>query len=60
VRDRVVVVVGGVMPIRGNGKAAYKAKDHSRDVSNEEYSSTALKIFENWRLNSRAMESRMR
>jgi len=48
------------MPIRGNGKAAYKAKDHSRDVSNEEYSSTALKIFENWRLNSRAMESRMR
>ena len=33
-RDRVVVVVGGVMSIQGDGNTAYKAKDHSRDAFN--------------------------
>jgi len=35
-RGRVVVVVGGVMSIQGNGNTVYKAKDHSRDASNQE------------------------
>ena len=56
VRGRVVVVVGGIMSTQGDGKAVYKAKDHSRDAS----------IFENALANlileasSHAMESRMR
>ena len=32
-RDRVVVVVGGVMSIQGDGNHAHKAKDHSRGAS---------------------------
>jgi hypothetical protein len=31
VRDRVVVVVGGVMSIPGDGNAVHKAKDHSHE-----------------------------
>ena len=33
VRGRVVVVVGGVTSIPGDGNTAHKAKDHSRDAS---------------------------
>jgi hypothetical protein len=36
----------GVMSIQGDGNAVHKAKDHSRDASRREYSSTALEIFE--------------
>ena len=51
-----VVVVGGVMSIQGDGKAVYKAKDHSRDASVIENALANL-ILE---MSSRAMESRMR
>lgn len=36
----------GVMSIQGDGNAVHKAKDHSRDASRRDYSSTALEIFE--------------
>jgi hypothetical protein len=32
-RGRVVVVVGGVMSIPGDGNTVHKAKDYSRDAS---------------------------
>jgi len=44
-RGRVVVVVGGVMSIRGDGNTAYKAKDHSRDAQQRIVFSGKLKVF---------------
>jgi len=49
VRGRVVVVVGGVMPIQGDGNSVHKAKDHSRGAPNQECSPTALETFAGWR-----------
>jgi len=36
VRDRVVVVVDGVMSIQGDGSTVHKAKDHSHEYFGEE------------------------
>lgn len=59
-RGRVVVVVGGVMSILGDGKAVRKAKDHSRDASVEERFAAEAVSFPKLGTSSHAMESRMR
>ena len=61
VRGRVVVVVGGVMSIQGDGKTAHKAKDHSRDAPRIENGFRLMLIVKlDPGESSRAMESRMR
>lgn len=58
-RGRVVVVVGGVMSIQGDGSAVHKAKDHSRALSSSGISCNCVVGFSKWRY-LRAMESWMR
>ena len=59
-RGRVVVVVGGVMSIPGDGNAVHKAKDHSHGYFGEEM----LSGYRGWcslsEESSLVMESRMR
>jgi hypothetical protein len=56
----VVVLVGGVVTIHGDGNTVCKAKDHSRDALSRRYSLAALEIFLEAGESSHARESRMR